>query len=97
MFIKNGKDRIGSRYKKCLYKQYTDDSYMDEIEQPGWLGLVGPVLRAEKGDRFVIHFKNKCKRQFSMHPHGVHYLKGSEGKAVVLTAITPRRRRVAVQ
>ena len=37
------------------------------------------MLRAEVGDQLHVIFRNKCSRPYSMHPHGVEYLKTSEG------------------
>lgn len=46
----------------------------------GLLGIMGPVLRAEVGDTIRVVFKNKLSRDpVTLHPHGVAYLKGSEG------------------
>lgn len=80
-FLKSDKDRIGSSYKKTIYKEYRDGSYMDEIAQPAWLGFLGPVLKAEVGDVILIHLKNFATRPYTIHPHGVFYEKDSEGKS----------------
>ncbi|XP_065772418.1 hephaestin isoform X4 [Muntiacus reevesi] len=78
-FLKSDKNRIGNSYKKTIYKEYKDGSYMDEIVQPAWLGFLGPVLRAEVGDVILIHLKNFATRPYTIHPHGVFYEKDSEG------------------
>ncbi|XP_007535657.2 hephaestin [Erinaceus europaeus] len=78
-FLKSGKNRIGSSYKKTVYKEYRDGSYTDEISQPAWLGFLGPVLWAEVGDVIIIHLKNFATRPYTIHPHGVFYEKNSEG------------------
>src|SRR5262249_30979573 len=44
-----------------------------------YLGLLGPVVRAEVGDTIRIVFRNECPFPASMHPHGVLYVKSSEG------------------
>jgi hypothetical protein len=79
-FLKSDKNRIGSRYKKTIYKEYRDGSYIDEVAQPAWLGFLGPVLQAEVGDVILIHLKNFATRPYTIHPHGVFYEKDSEGK-----------------
>ena len=44
------------------------------------LGALGPIIRAEVGDRVNIVFKNMAKNvSYSIHPHGVLYRKASEG------------------
>ena len=77
--MKRGTDRIGSVYKKAVYVQYTDETFTKEVQQPRSLGLVGPVLRAEVGDTMEIVYFNNASREYSMHPHGVKYLKEHEG------------------
>ncbi|XP_062909919.1 ferroxidase HEPHL1-like isoform X1 [Mobula hypostoma] len=79
LYLKSGTDRIGQLYKKAVYKQFTDGTYLTEIPKPNWLGFLGPVLRAEVEDVIIIHFKNFASRPYSVHPHGVFYEKGSEG------------------
>ncbi|XP_012589373.1 PREDICTED: hephaestin isoform X1 [Condylura cristata] len=78
-FLKSDKNRIGSSYKKTIYKEYRDGSYMQEIAKPAWLGFLGPVLWAEVGDVISIHLKNFATRPYTIHPHGVFYEKDSEG------------------
>uniref|UniRef100_A0A672PMP3 ferroxidase n=1 Tax=Sinocyclocheilus grahami TaxID=75366 RepID=A0A672PMP3_SINGR len=78
-FLLNGPTRIGSVYKKAVYRQYTDESYSTEIPKPAWLGFLGPILRAEVGDVIEVQMKNFARRPYSLHPHGVFYEKNSEG------------------
>jgi hypothetical protein len=78
----NGKDRIGSTYLKCLYREYLDDRFnKKKPENENWehLGMLGPVIHAEVGDTIKVVFKNNCRIPTSMHPHGVFYDKASEG------------------
>ncbi|XP_060752141.1 ferroxidase HEPHL1-like [Tachysurus vachellii] len=79
LFLLQGPHRIGHVYKKAIYRQYTDATYSQEIFKPTWLGYLGPVIHAEVGDDIVIHLKNFAYRRYSLHPHGVHYEKDSEG------------------
>uniref|UniRef100_A0A672V5Q9 Ceruloplasmin n=1 Tax=Strigops habroptila TaxID=2489341 RepID=A0A672V5Q9_STRHB len=78
-FLQPGKDRVGSTYKKSVYKQHTDSTYTTEIPKPSWLGFLGPIIRAEVGDTIKVHLKNFAKRPYTIHPHGVFYEKDSEG------------------
>jgi manganese oxidase len=62
VFVQQGPDRIGKVYIKALYREYTDASFTRLKPRPAkWqhLGLLGPVLQAEVGDRIVVHFKNR--------------------------------------
>lgn len=82
VFVQNGPDRIGKVYIKALYREYTDATFKKlKPVSPEWrhLGLLGPVIRAEVGDKIVVVFKNNASHPFSMHPHGVFYQKDSEG------------------
>ncbi|PKU34320.1 hephaestin isoform x1 [Limosa lapponica baueri] len=79
VFLQPGKDRVGSTYKKSVYKQYTDSTYTTEVPKPGWLGFLGPIIRAEVGDTIKVHLKNFASRPYTIHPHGVFYEKDSEG------------------
>uniref|UniRef100_G1R633 ferroxidase n=1 Tax=Nomascus leucogenys TaxID=61853 RepID=G1R633_NOMLE len=79
LFLERGPNRIGSIYKKAVYRHFTDGTYSIEIPKPPWLGFLGPILRAEVGDVIVIHLKNFASRPYSLHPHGVFYNKDSEG------------------
>ena len=81
-YVKTGPGRIGARYVKCLYRGYTDASFRTRQPRPAadaYLGLLGPVIRAEVGDTIRVVFKNNCPFPTSVHPHGVLYDKSSEG------------------
>ncbi|MDE1725178.1 MAG: multicopper oxidase domain-containing protein [Thaumarchaeota archaeon] len=78
----SGKDRIGSIYIKCLYREYSDSTFTTQKALGAkWehLGMLGPVIHAEVGDVIKVVFKNNCSIPTSMHPHGVLYDKASEG------------------
>jgi hypothetical protein len=82
VYTKSGPSRIGSRYVKCLYRGYTDATFKHQVERPPderYLGLLGPVIRAEVGDTIKVVFRNNCQFAASIHPHGVFYKKQSEG------------------
>jgi FtsP/CotA-like multicopper oxidase with cupredoxin domain len=66
-------------YAKYRYIGYTDGSWSTPQQQPEWMGILGPQLRAVVGDTIKINFMNKTDRPLSMHPHGVLYDKDNEG------------------
>jgi FtsP/CotA-like multicopper oxidase with cupredoxin domain len=75
-------DRFGSTYTKCLYQGYRDASFTRQLQRPRdeqYLGLLGPVIRAEVGDTIKVVFRNNCSFPASIHPHGVFYDKSNEG------------------
>lgn len=78
-FLLKGPERIGSVYKKAMFRQFTDASYSLQSPRPAWLGFLGPIIRAEVGEVIVVHLKNFASRNYSMHPHGVFYEKNTEG------------------
>ena len=82
LYTQPGPHRIGSVYKKAVYREYTDASFTKLKERPAdeqYLGLLGPILRGEVGDTIKVVFKNNGSHPFSMHPHGVLHKKDSEG------------------
>ena len=80
MFLEKGDDRIGHVYKKTIYFEYTDATFTVEIPKHPTLGLLGPLLHAEVGDRLEITYFNNASRKFSVHPHGLFYNKDGEGR-----------------
>ncbi len=82
VFVQQGPDRIGKVYTKCLYREYKDAAFTEpkpvrpETEH---LGTLGPIIRGVVGDTLKVVFKNNCRITTSVHPHGVFYLKASEG------------------
>lgn len=79
----DGKGRIGHRYFKARFVEYTDATFKQMKPRPAeWrhLGILGPVIRADVGDTIKVVLRNNMKSMpVSMHPHGVFYRKHSEG------------------
>jgi FtsP/CotA-like multicopper oxidase with cupredoxin domain len=82
VFVVEKDERIGRKYYKAVYREYTDASFTalkprgaDEES----LGILGPVIRAEVGDRITVVFRNDTPMPAGIHPHGVFYDKASEG------------------
>jgi len=83
-FTVSGPHRIGSKYLKAVYREYTDGTFSQLKPRPPqqqYLGLLGPIIHAEVGDTVKIVFRNNASRPYSIHAHGVFYLKESEGMA----------------
>lgn len=73
---------VGPTFAKCLYRGYPDASFAAPQEPPEaerHLGYLGPVIRAEVGDRITVVFRNNCSFPTAIHPHGVSYEKAHEG------------------
>ncbi len=77
-----GPHRVGRVYRKAIYREYTDSTFLrEEPRRPEWehLGFLGPLLRAAVGDTIRVVFRNRASFPASLHPHGVFYDKASEG------------------
>ncbi|MCG8555606.1 MAG: multicopper oxidase domain-containing protein [Proteobacteria bacterium] len=82
VFAGQSDDRIGSRYKKAVYREYTSDAFdtlAPREDKDEYRGILGPVLHAAVGDTLSVVFRNNGTIPYSMHPHGVFYDKGGEG------------------
>lgn len=67
-------------FPKTRYIEYTNASFTTKKPQPEWLGVLGPIIRAEVGDTVIVHFKNQAlSGSYGMHPHGFRYTKDNEG------------------
>jgi len=66
-------------WQKTRFIEYTDDTFTTKKPQPEWLGILGPVIRAEVGDEVVVDFYNRAHLGHDMHPHGLRYDKDNEG------------------
>ena len=62
-----------------MYRECTDPSCSAMRKHPEYLGILGPIIRAEVGDILHVHFTNRAGRKYSVHPHGLFYEKNSEG------------------
>jgi manganese oxidase len=73
---------IGRVYRKAIYREYMDATFTQLKPRPpedAYLGMLGPIIRAEVGDTIQVVFRNHGTHPYSMHPHGVLYEKASEG------------------
>jgi manganese oxidase len=66
-------------WPKTRFIEYTDDTFTTKKPQPEWLGILGPIIRAEVGDQVDVTFMNRTRMPHDMHPHGLRYDKNSEG------------------
>lgn len=67
------------QWPKTRFVEYTDGTFTTKKPQPDWLGILGPVIRAEVGDEIIVEFLNRSRFPHSMHPHGLRYDKDNEG------------------
>jgi manganese oxidase len=71
--------QLKRQWPKSRFIEYTDDTFKSPKPQPAWLGILGPVIRAEVGDEVVVDFLNRSHRGHDIHPHGLRYDKIDEG------------------
>jgi FtsP/CotA-like multicopper oxidase with cupredoxin domain len=81
-YMESGPTKIGRKYKKAIYREYTDATFSKAVPRTSeqqYLGILGPIIRAEVGDVIKVFFRNRTSRPYSIHSHGVLYQKDSEG------------------
>jgi FtsP/CotA-like multicopper oxidase with cupredoxin domain len=69
-YTQPGPNHIGHVYRKAVYREYTDGTFAarkPRAPQDEYLGLLGPILRAEVGDTLKIVFKNNASRPYSVY------------------------------
>ena len=66
-------------YEKYRYIQYTDETYTTQVEQPVWMGILGPQIHAVEGDSVKVYFLNRADKPLSIHVHGLQYDEENEG------------------
>ncbi|XP_028640042.1 hephaestin-like [Grammomys surdaster] len=74
VFLSNQDGLLGSKYKKAVFREYTDGTFRTPQPRSGpeeHLGILGPLIRGEVGDILTVVFKNKASRPYSIHAHGV--------------------------
>ncbi|XP_068187172.1 ferroxidase HEPHL1-like [Antennarius striatus] len=74
VFVEKTENRIGSRYKKAVFREYTDETFTVQkkrLPDQQHLGIMGPIIKAEVGEQIVITFMNKASRPYSISAHGV--------------------------
>lgn len=81
---KAGYNKYGTKWRKAVYRGYTDSTFTSKTPQPEWQGIQGPTIRSEVGDMIEILFVNKLQHQYaSMHSMGLAYSKDYEGSDYV--------------
>ena len=63
-------------YKKAIYAEYEDGTFMTQkpiTDRTRHLGILGPFIMAEEGDEILVTVKNMASRIYSINPHGLLY------------------------
>lgn len=66
-FFQRTANRIGGKYLKTLYFEYTNATFTSRKSRSAseeYLGILGPVIRAEVGDEIHVTFKNMVRKAF---------------------------------
>lgn len=56
-YLRQGPNRIGRKYKKVVYTQYTNESFIvraEEKQRKNEIGILGPVIRAQIRDVITV-------------------------------------------
>ncbi|KAM4694047.1 ceruloplasmin-like [Discoglossus pictus] len=80
-FVRNDQ-RIGGSCLKAAFIQYTDATFTEKknrSQDEKHLGILGPIIWAEVGERIKMTFKNNARYNFSIQADGVSYTKSMEG------------------
>ncbi|XP_078513094.1 ferroxidase HEPHL1 isoform X2 [Lissotriton helveticus] len=88
VFVNSDESHIGSKYKKVVYREYTNGEFTTSKKRTRdeeHLGILGPIIRAEVGESILIVFKNKAKKPFSIHAHGVEEVDAGKPTKVAIT------------
>ncbi|XP_063807512.1 ferroxidase HEPHL1-like isoform X2 [Pseudophryne corroboree] len=88
IFVTSDENRIGSKYKKAVYREYTDGQFTELKErspEEEHLEILGPFIRAEVGESILIVFKNKATRPYSIYAHGVQVVDLGGGTTIQAT------------
>uniref|UniRef100_A0A8C5PA31 ferroxidase n=1 Tax=Leptobrachium leishanense TaxID=445787 RepID=A0A8C5PA31_9ANUR len=73
-FLGKNETLIGSKYKKAVYREYTDKTFLtpkERTEEQEHLGLLGPLIKAKTRSQIKIVFHNKASRPYSIYAHGI--------------------------
>ncbi|KAM7045154.1 coagulation factor VIII [Molossus nigricans] len=71
LYLNNGPQRIGRKYKKVRFMAYTNETFKTREAIQYESGILGPLLYGEVGDTLLIIFKNQASRPYNIFPHGI--------------------------
>lgn len=77
-FVKTTNETMGSKYTKAVFRAYTDATFTTKAPHDPHLGILGPTIRAESGDKIVVNFKNMLPFNASVQ---VQHRRGIGGRA----------------
>ncbi|XP_019483170.1 PREDICTED: coagulation factor VIII isoform X2 [Hipposideros armiger] len=71
LYLNNGPQQIGRKYKKVRFLAYTDETFTTRGAIQYESGILGPLLYGEVEDTLLIIFKNQASRPYNIFPHGI--------------------------
>uniref|UniRef100_A0A8C8SW76 ferroxidase n=1 Tax=Pelusios castaneus TaxID=367368 RepID=A0A8C8SW76_9SAUR len=87
-FVSSGEDRIGSKYKKVVYREYITGEFTEHkvrSAEEEHLAILGPLIHAEVGESILVIFKNKAIRPYSITAHGIDEVGSGERPETLIT------------
>ncbi|XP_067890110.1 ferroxidase HEPHL1-like [Heterodontus francisci] len=88
VFVGTGEGKIGSKYKKVVYREFTDGTFTTQkirLPEEQHLEILGPIIRAEVGDIIMVIFKNLASKPYCIHPHGAEEVDSGKHLKVPVT------------
>lgn len=64
-------NRVGTRYRKVIYRGYIDESFTTVSPQPAAQGILGPTLRVQVGDTLNVVLRNNAARPYTIAIQGL--------------------------
>lgn len=87
-------NRVGTGYRKVIYRGYTDESFSTVSPQPAAQGILGPTLRVQVGDTLNVVLRNNAARPYTMTIQGLSTEnKNNSDKKTITAAIEPSETR----
>jgi FtsP/CotA-like multicopper oxidase with cupredoxin domain len=70
VFVETTEGTLGSEYRKAVFRGYTDATFKTPAPRDELFGILGPTIRAEAGDKIVVHFLNRLPFNASVQVGG---------------------------
>ncbi|KIZ07330.1 hypothetical protein MNEG_0617 [Monoraphidium neglectum] len=70
VFVETTEGTLGSEYRKAVFRGYTDATFKTPAPRDELFGILGPTIRAEAGDKIVVHFLNRLPFNASVQLYG---------------------------
>jgi hephaestin len=73
VFVETNEGTLGSKYRKAVFRGYTDATFKTPAPREELFGILGPTIRAEPGDKIMVHFLNRLPFSASLQVCGGYW------------------------